>query len=216
MYCRLTRAKFLFPLILATALLMQPVTVAAQGKTQKISKKLIDRAEDMIKEIDKTKKQVDNTVKKYDSVFSKKKVKDRQNAYKDLSKEIKKTEDRVKEARKRSDDMGKEADKFFSEWSKGLTSIEDTELRSLSQATMTETRDRYGKIIESGATANGLYESFLTDLKNQSSYLELDMSDGGMEKLKPSQAETKAKASGLSSSIKDLVTATKGYISSMK
>ena len=210
------RTSAVVSLIMTTALYLHPGTAVAQGKTQKISKKLVENAENMVKEIEKSKKQVDKTIGKYNSIFGKNKVKDRQKAYKDLNKEIKKSEDRVKEARKRGENMQKEADKFFSEWSKGLTKIKDNDLRGLSHANMTESRDRYGQVIESGLKAGGLYDSFLTDLKNQCSYLELDMSDPAMAKLKPNQAETKAKAKALFQSVDELTKVTKGYISSMK
>ena len=201
---------------MATLLSLHPATVVAQGKTQKISKNLVQRAEDMVKEVEKTRKQANKIVGKYDSIFSKNKVKDRQKEYKNLNKEIKKTEDGVKEVRKRAENMQKEADKFFSEWSKGLTKIKDNELRGLSHTNMTESRDRYGQVIESGLRAGSLYESFLTDLKNQVSYLDLDMSDPAMAKLKPSQDETKAKAKALFQSVDELTKVTKGYIATMK
>jgi hypothetical protein len=112
--------------------------------------------------------------------------------------------------------MQKEADKFFSEWSKGLTNIKDQELRGLSHENMIESRDRYGLVIESGLRAGSLYESFVTDLKNQISYLELDMSDTAMDKLKPSRSETKIKAKSMFQSVDQLLKTTKGYINSMK
>ena len=206
-------ALFLFT---ATVLYLHPAPAVAQGKTQKISKNLVKRAEDMVKQVEKTRKQANKIVNKYDSIFSKNKVKDRQKECKNLNKEIKKTEDGVKDVRKHAENMQKEADKFFSEWSKGLTNIKDQELRGLSHDNMIESRDRYGLVIESGLRAGGLYESFVTDLKNQISYLELDMSDTAMEKLKPSQSETKIKAKSLLQSVDQLTKTTKGYISSMK
>ena len=212
----LSRTSIVLSLFMATVICLHPATVVAQGKTQKISKNLVKRAEDMVKDLEKTKKQMNKTVGKYDSIFSKSKVKDRQKEYKNLNKEIKNTEDRVKDVRKRAENMQKEADKFFSEWSKGLTKIKDQELRGLSQETMIENRDRYGQVIESASRAGGLYESFLTDLKNQISYLELDMSDTAMEKLIPSRSETKTKAKSLFQSVDQLMKNTKGYIQSMK
>jgi predicted RNase H-like nuclease (RuvC/YqgF family) len=212
----LSRTAFLLCFFMATVLCLHPATVVAQGKTQKISKDLVKRAEDMVKEVEKTKKQADKVVSKYDSIFSKNKVKDRQKEYKNLNKEIKKTEDEVKDVRKRAENMQKEADKFFSEWSKGLTKIKDQELRGLSHENMTENRDRYGLVIESGLRAGGVYDSFLTDLKNQISYLDLDMSDTAMEKLKPSRSETKIKAKSMFQSVDQLIKSTKGYIQSMK
>jgi hypothetical protein len=81
---------------------------------------------------------------------------------------------------------------------------------------MIESRDRYGQVIESGLRAGGLYESFVTDLNNQCSYLELDMSDPAMAKLKPNREETKNKAKELFRTVDGLTRSTKSYIVTMK
>lgn len=203
-------------LILMTAMFFHSVPVLAQGKTQKISKNLIERAEDMVKDLEKARKQADKTAKKYDEMFRKKNVKSRQKTYKDLNKEIKKTEDRVKDVRKRAENMQKEADKFFNEWSKGLTKIKDTELRGYGQENMVENRDRYTAVIESGLKAGGLYDGFVTDLKNQCSYFDLDMSDNAMSKLTTNRDETKQKSKTMFQSVDELTKTTEGYIQSMK
>ncbi len=202
--------------IVVIGLLLPPATAIGQGKTQKISKKLLDRAEDMLEDLDEAKDQVNKTMKKYDSIFSKRKVKDRQKAFSELNKEIGKTEDRVEDVRKRSEDMQKEADKFFSEWSEGLESIPDDELRALSSTTMTENRDRYDEIIESGLRASNLYDSFLTDLESQTAYLALDVSDTAIDRLKASQEATREKVRELFATIDEVTQATKDYIASMR
>ena len=213
---RSTRLATLLSVTLALVLLLQPATAVGQGRTQKISKKLIERAEDMVDELDESKDQLNKTMRKYDSIFSKNKVKDRQKAFSDLNKEIKNTEDRVKKVRERSQDMQREADKFFTEWSQGLASIGDDELRALSRTTMEENRARYGEVIESGLRASTLYDSFLADLKNQTAYLALDVSDAAMERLQETQAATKDKASELITLVDQLSRATKDYLDSMK
>lgn len=213
---KITEAAPAIVLTFAMFAFVHPENLLAQGKTQKISKNLIKRAEDMVKDLEKARKQADKTAKKYDEMFSKKNVKARQKAYKDLNKEIKKIEDRVKDVRKRAQNMQKEADKYFSEWSKGLTKIQDAQLRKYSHDNMTENRDRYGEIIESGLEAGSLYDSFVTDLKNQCRYFELDMSDTAMGKLTTNRDDTRQKARDLFSSADQLRGTTKGYIDSMK
>jgi peptidoglycan hydrolase CwlO-like protein len=203
-------------LMVAAAVVFHPTPVLAQGKTQKISKNLIKRAEDMVKDLQKARKQADKTAKKYDEMFTKKNVKSRQKTYKDLNKEIKKTEDRVKDVRKRAENMQKEADKFFNEWSKGLTKIKDTELRGYSHENMVENRDRYTAVIEAGLKSGGLYDGFATDLTNQCAYFELDMSDSAMAKLTTNREDTRQKAKQLFQSADELSRSTKQYIESMK
>ncbi|HXV63913.1 MAG TPA: DUF2959 family protein [Vicinamibacteria bacterium] len=216
MITKITQTAWAIFLTLSMIVFVHPATVLAQANTQKISKNLVGRAEDMVKEIERARKQTDKTAKKYDQMFSQNSVKARQKAYKDLNKEIKKTEDRVKEVRKRAENMQKEADKFFSEWSKGLTKIQDTELRGYSYSNMTDSRDRYGQVIEAGLKAGGLYGSFVTDLKNQVSYFALDMSDAAMAKLTKNREDTQQKAKAMFQSADELTRTTKGYIASMK
>ena len=117
-----------FVLPLRLAFVSPPRALCAQ-KTQKISKNLIKRAEKSVEEIEKTEKQLEKTVKKYSDLLKKNKVKDRQKEYKKLNDELKKTDKRVGELRKRNDEVQKEANKFFTEWSKGLSKINDPQLQ---------------------------------------------------------------------------------------
>ena len=61
----LPRIATLLPLFMYTALYLPPNSAFAQGKTQKISKNLVKRAEDMVKEVEKTKKQANKVADRY-------------------------------------------------------------------------------------------------------------------------------------------------------
>jgi predicted RNase H-like nuclease (RuvC/YqgF family) len=198
------------------AVSLAPTGLWAQGKTQRLSKNLIKRAEKTVEEIKKTEKQLEKTVDKYNDLLKKNNVEDRQKEYKKLNDELKKTEKRVAELRKRNDEMQKDANKFFTEWSKGLVKIEDPQLRAAAQQNLDGTRARYGEIIAAGGKAGEHYDKFLSDLKGQFSYLELDMSDAAMSKLKTNAQTTNADAKALFKSIDDLTDATKDYIKSLK
>ena len=204
---------FLFTLLFALG--SQPQALWAQ-ETQKLSKNLIKRAEKMVEEIKKTEKQLDKTVKKYNDLLKKKKVKDRQKEYKKLNDELKKTEKHVGDLTKSNAETQKEANRFFTEWSKGLGKIEDPQLRAAAQDNLDKTRSRYGEITTADSKFGEHYNKFLTDLKNQISYLNLDMSDDAVSKLKTNQKTTNANAKALFKSIDDLADATKDYIKSLK
>ncbi len=210
-----TIRQLCFAFTLLFALGSQPQALWAQ-KTQKLSKNLVKRAEKTVDEIKKTEKQLDKTVKKYNDLLKKKNVKDRQKEYKKLNDELKKTEKHVGDLSKRTAEMQKEANKFFTEWSKGLGKIEDPQLRAAAQENLDKTRSRYGEIATAGSRAGEHYNKFLTDLKSQISYLNLDMSDDAMSKLKTNQRTTNADAKALFKSIDDLTIATKDYIQSLK
>jgi hypothetical protein len=81
---------------------------------------------------------------------------------------------------------------------------------------MTEGRERYGRVIEAGLKAGSLYSTFVADLKNQCSYLELDMSETAMSRLAPNRAQATERAAALYESVDELTKTTNGYIASMK
>ena len=103
---------------------------------QKINRKLVERAEDMLKDIEKAEKQFDKTIDKYNDLLKKKDVKGRQKEFKKLKDEMKKSEDRAKDVRKRTNNMQKEADKYFGNWEKGIQDIRSRELRAMSQESL--------------------------------------------------------------------------------
>ncbi len=103
---------------------------------QKINRKLVERAEDMLKDIEKAEKQFDKTIDKYNDLLKKKDVKGRQKEFKKLKDEMKKSEPRAKDVRKRTNNMQKEADKYFGNREKGIQDIRSRELRAMSQESL--------------------------------------------------------------------------------
>jgi len=188
----------------------------AQGKTQKISKNLVNKAKDTAKEIEKVTKQVDKTMDQQRKLLGKKKVKDRQKEYKKLKNELKKMEEAVAKVRKKAAEMEKEADKFFTEWNKGLARIEDEELRALSQDRFNSSRSQYAQIIGTGRLAATHYEDFVDNLRNELSYLELDMSDEAIVQLGPKTQETAMQARELKNSVDSLTGKIEGYIAALQ
>jgi hypothetical protein len=93
--------------------------------------------------------------------------------------------------------MEKEASKFFREWDKGLDKIKDPELRALSRQNMTESQEQYGEVIRAGRTSADQYDAYVAMLGNQLQYLELDMSDGAIEKLKSTNQDLRGEAQQL-------------------
>ncbi len=184
----------------------------AQGKTQKISKKLVNKAKDTAKEIEKVTKQLDKTMDQQRKLLSKKKVKDRRKEYKKLQNELEKMEEAVTKVRKKAEEMEKEADKFFTEWNQGLARIGNEELRALSQDRFNSSRIRYAQIIVTGRLAATHYDDFASNMKNELSYLELDMSDEAIALLGPKVEETASKARELKLSVDNLTGKIEGYL----
>jgi chromosome segregation ATPase len=200
----------------ALALLLAAGDAVAQGKVQKVSKKLVDRAEETVKKITDAEKQLDKVTDRYGKLIGGKNVKARRNEHGKVRDEAKKLEGRAKDVREQARDMEKEASKFFREWDKGLGGIKDAELRALSRQSMTESQQQYGQIITAGRSVADQYDAYVVMLGNQLKYLELDLSDTAIEKLKSTNQDLRGEAKELQSRVAGLKSEIGRYIASLK
>jgi uncharacterized protein YhaN len=191
-------------------------SATAQGKVQKVSKKLVDKAEDTLKKIKDAEKQLDKTTDRYGKLIDGKNVKARRKEFGKVRDEMNKLEKRAKNVREQARDMEKEASKFFREWDKGLDGIKDPELRALSRQSMTESQEEYGKIIKAGRTSADQYDAYVAMLANQLKYLELDMSDKAIDKLKSTNQDLRGEGKELRSRINGFKAEISRYIAALK
>jgi uncharacterized protein YhaN len=198
------------------ALLLGAGPLPAQGKVQKVSKKLIERAEDTLKAIEEAEKQLKKVVERYGKLVGGKNVKTRQNEHGKVRDELKKLESRAKDVRERSRDMEDEASKFFQEWNKGLDGIKDPELRTLSRQNMADSQQSYGQVVAAGRSVADQYDAFVTTLGNQLKYLEVDLSDKAIDGLKSSNQDLRGQAEELRSRVGGLKAEIKRYVKAMK
>jgi len=208
--------KWVTPAVAGLALLVGAGPPGAQGKVQKVSKKLVERAEDTLKSIQEAEKQLQKVTERYGKLVGGKNVKTRRNEHGKVRDELKKLESRTKDVRERSRSMESEAAKFFKEWNKGLDGIKDAELRALSRQSMTESQEAYGRVVAAGRSAADQYDAFVTTLGNQLKYLELDLSDTAIEKLKSSNQDLRGQAKELQSRVGGLKAEIQSYVAAMK
>jgi uncharacterized protein YhaN len=202
--------------IVGLVLLVGAGPLAAQGKVQKVSKKLVERAENTLKSVDEAEKQLKKVVERYGKLVGGKNVKTRRKEHGKVRDEMKKLESRARNVRERSRDMESEAGKFFKEWDKGLDGIKDPELRSLSRQSMAESQEAYGKVVAAGRSVADQYDAFDATLGNQLKYLELDLSDNAIEKLKSSNQDLRGEAKELQSRVGGLKAEIQRYVAAMK
>jgi chromosome segregation ATPase len=198
------------------ALLLGAGDAAAQGKVQKVSKKLLERAEDTLKTIGEAEKQLAKVNERYGKLVGGKNVKARRNEHGKVREELKKLEKRAKEVREKSRDMENEASKFFKEWDKGVRGIKDAELQSLSRQSLTESQQKYGQIVTAGRSVADQYDAFVLTLGNQLKYLELDLSDSAIAKLKSSNQDLSGTARELQARVAGLKGEIKRYIAALR
>jgi chromosome segregation ATPase len=202
--------------IAGLVLLVGAGPLAAQGKVQKVSKKLVDRAEETVKKIAEAEKQLDKVTDRYGKLVGGKNLKARRNEHGKVRDELKKMEGRAKDVREQARDMEKEASKFFREWDKGLEGIKDAELKALSRQSMTESQQQYGQIITEGRSVADQYDAYVVMLGNQLKYLQLDLSDTAIEKLKSTNQDLRGEAKELRSRVGGFKSEIRRYIAALK
>ncbi len=198
------------------ALLLGGGQVSAQGKVQKVSKDLVDKAQDVLEKIKEAEKQLDKTTERYGKLVDGKNVKDRRNELGNVRDEMEKLEERAKNVREQARDMEEEASKFFREWDKGLEGIKDPELRSLSRQSMTGSQEQYGQIVKAGRTSADQYDAYAAMLANQLKYLEVDMSDNAIAKLKSTNQDLRGEGKDLRSRVTGFKAEITRYIAALK
>jgi hypothetical protein len=213
---RWSAARAMTAAAVGLAFLLAGGPAGADGKTYKISKKLVERAEETLKKIEEAEKQLEKVVDRYGKLMDANKAKDRIQENEKVGDDAENLEERARDVREKSEAMEKEASKFFSEWQKGLEDIKDAELRALSRERLTETQEGYGKIVSAGRASADQYDAFVTTLENQLKYLEVDSSDEAVSKLKSSNQDLRGEAKELKGRIKGFETEIKDYIKALQ
>jgi methyl-accepting chemotaxis protein len=209
-------AGLMTAVMVGMTLLLGAGNATAQGKVQKVSKKLVDKAEDTLKKIGDAEKQLEKTTDRYGKLIGGKNVKTRRKEHGKVRDEMKSLEKRAKNVREHARDMEKEASRFFKEWDKGLDGIKDPELRALSRRSMTDSQEQCGQIIRAGRNSADQYDAYVGMLGNQLKYLELDMSDNAIEKLKSTNQDLRGEAKELESRVGGFKAEIKRYIAALK
>jgi ElaB/YqjD/DUF883 family membrane-anchored ribosome-binding protein len=178
-----------FGLVLLLVTALTPRTVEAQifgsdPEGLKQTDRLIKKAEELIKETVSAREQLGKTLDTYNSIFAED-TEDVRKAYKNVESEMEKTEKKREQVRKKLEEMKVEADAYFAGWGESLQQIKSEDLRKRSEARMTETRAQFDGILDSVNEARGAYEPFMTNMKDQWTYLGHDLNAEGISSLRP-------------------------------
>jgi len=180
-------------LVLAGCAALGLASAAGAQDGIKQTESLVKKGESTLKSIAEARTQLDKTLATYNSIIEGKAV-DSKAAFKDLEKAVKDCESKSESVKKNKDEMDAEAEKLYTGWTAGLAEITSPDLKSRSEARLTQTKDRMGKISAAGFNARGAYDEFLNGLKDQIKFLGHDLTPGGVSALKGDAAKLNAKA----------------------
>jgi hypothetical protein len=190
-----------FGLALFAATLLPARTAGAQifgsdPEGLKRTDSLIKKSEELVKSAASARGQLGKTLDTYNSIFAKETA-DVRKAYKAVEGDMAKTEKERDEVRTKLDEMKVEAEAYFAGWNASLQQIGNADLRKRSETRMTETRGQFDGILNAVREAREAYEPFMTDLKDQWTYLGHDLNPSGISSLKPDVDKLNLKAKDL-------------------
>lgn len=169
-----------------------PATAFAQAGPEQAAK-FAKSVDGTVKGIEATRAQLDKTLAGYNSIIEQT-APDPKEAYKDLGKSITESEKKVAEAKAKVDEMNAAADIHFAAWKNSTIAISDPALRKKGEERLAGAQAQYQKIAATGRDARQYFDTLMTDLKNQTSYMGSQLNPSGISSLKPEAAKFNTRA----------------------
>ncbi len=170
-------------LMICSALALAPAATLAQStQGQKLSDRLVSRAEATIRSISGAEDQYKVTLAAYNTLLEGK-AEDNQKAYKGLVKEVGRTEKALENVRSRVAAMDTSAQEYFTDWEQSIAAISSDDLKQRSQTRLDETKKQYAAILEVGQTAGDHFAPMLKSLHDQISYLGQELNPSSLASL---------------------------------
>jgi uncharacterized phage infection (PIP) family protein YhgE len=201
--------------VLAACVAAMRATPAAAQAGPDQTAKFVKTIENTNKSLREAREQLQKTVDTYNSIVDMT-AKDTKDAYKDLGNKTADCEKKVANVAPKVDEMNAEASTYFGGWKDSAASITDASLKAKSQARLTESQGGFNKIAAAGKDARQHFETLMTDLKNQTTFLGHDLNPGAIKSLKPDAAKFNTRASTTLGKIDAVIKANDDYVASMK
>ena len=143
-------------------------------------------------------------------------AKDLKSAYKDLGKDVADSEKKVADGRPKIDEMNTAAEGYFAAWKASAAAISDPALRKRSEERLADARARFDKIAVAGKDARQSYDTLMTDVKDQSTFLGHDLNASAIATLKPNAAKFNTRATTVFTKTDGVTKMFEEYMASMK
>jgi hypothetical protein len=202
-----------FALVAAVAAL-RATPVAAQAGPEQIAK-FLKTVEGTVKAIGESRAQLQKTVATYNSI-SEMTAKDLKGAYKDLGKDVADSEKKVADGRPKVDEMNTAAEAYFAAWKASAAEISNPDLRKRSEERLADAQARFEKIAVAGRDARQSFDTLMTDVKDQSTFLGHDLNAKAIASLKPDAAKFNGRANAVFAKVDGVTKMFDEYIASMR
>jgi hypothetical protein len=209
-----TNRMYLVLALVAAATALRAIPVAAQAGPEQTAK-FLKTVEGTVKAIGESRAQLQKTVTTYNSITGMT-APDLKSAYKDLGKDVAESEKKVADGRPKVDEMNTAADGYFAAWAASAAAISDPGLRKRSEERLADAKTRFARIAVAGKDARQSFDTLITDVKDQSTFLGHDLNASAIASLKPDAAKFNARATTVFTKIDGVTKMFDEYIASMR
>jgi hypothetical protein len=207
-------STYLVLALVAAVASLQATPAAAQAGPEQTAK-FLKTVEGTVKAIGESKAQLQKTVATYNSI-TEMTATDLKGAYKDLNKDIAESEKKVVDGRPKVDEMNTAAEGYFAAWKASAAAISDPDLRKRSEERLADAKARFDKIAVAGKDARQSFDTLMTDIKDQSKFLGLDLNASAIATLKPNAAKFNGRANAVFAKTDGVTKMFDEYVASMK
>jgi hypothetical protein len=198
----------------AAAAALRATPVAAQAGPEQTAT-FLKTVTGTVKAIGESRAQLQKTVATYNSI-TEMTAKDLKSAYKDLGKDVADSEKKVADGRPKVDEMNTAAEGYFGAWKASTAAISDPDLRKRSEERIVDAQARFDKIALAGKDARQGFDTLMTDVKDQSTFLGHDLNASAIASLKPDAAKFNARATTVFTKIDGVTKMFDEYTTSLK
>ena len=209
-----TRRTYLVFALVAAVAALRATPVAAQAGPEQTAK-FLKTVEGTVKAIGESRAQLQKTVATYNSI-TEMTAKDLKSAYKDLNNDVANSEKKVADGGPKIDEMNTAAEGYFAAWKASAAAISDPDLRKRSEERLADAQARFNNIAVAGKDARQSFDTLMTDVKDQSTFLGHDLNASAIATLKPNAAKFNASAATVFTRIDGVAKLFDEYIASMK
>ncbi len=208
------RNRMYLPFALA-AVLALPATPAGAQSGPEQTEKFLKTVESTVKAIGESRLQLQKAVTTYNSIIEMT-APDLKAAYRDLGRDIADSEKKVGAGRPKVEEMNNAANAYFAARNAALQAISDADLRKRSEERLNATYAQFQKISEAGKETRQLFDTLMTDAKNQATFLGHDLNASAIASLKPDAAKFNGRATEVFARVDSVTRMFDEYIASMK
>jgi hypothetical protein len=209
-----TNKPFVVLALVAAAAALRATPVAAQAGPEQTAT-FVKTLQGTVKAIGESRAQLQKTVTTYNSI-TEMTAKDIKGAYKDLNEDVADSEKKVVDGRPKVDEMNTAAEGYFAAWKESAAAISDADLRKRSEERLADAQARFKNIAAAGKDARQSFDTLMTDVKDQSTYLGHDLNAGAIASLKPNAAKFNTRANTVFGKVDGVTKLFDEYITSLK